>query len=354
MNIYGKVLIGVILVAGLGMFYLATRNLKAHQEQMSRAQQIQQQLESVQAENEILREGGSLAGQDIPGIRKLRVGLNGLLVDRGRVWSGAQRDQVDPQTGSVGVTVPKADPNSPLTVQDKMVLYLFEDIQGGVYLGEFKVEGVADAQVQLTPTMSLSPRQVQRIVGSQATWSLYERMPADRHTLFAGMDQAALANWMPNVPPAVLEQYVRDGQEARPDDPPDRVEDGKYVRPLHDYAVGFRELHRHISELNDEIEAAKIDMAFAEATRDNTTRQIELRQAEIDQKLQPELAEVHAERDMIKAHHEALVARLAAVEAEIDQRLADTKKLAEEWTAMQLDAARQIDERTGEQVGLRD
>ncbi|MEX0713783.1 MAG: hypothetical protein WD278_15700, partial [Pirellulales bacterium] len=193
----------------------------------------------------------------------------------------------------------------------------------------------------------LTDRELNRITATKGSWVLYERMPGDRHGTLAGLDQAQLAAMMPGVPPEVLNEYLRHGQNAGPDDPPDRVADGKYERQLRDYAVYFGELHRQMSAERDRIAARTTDKAFAEKTRDDTQRQVELRQQHIDNDLKPELARVESERDTIQAHHEALDARIAALRQEVADLLAETKRLAAQWTAMQTEAAERINAAAG-------
>ena len=85
------------------------------------------------------------------------------MVDRGRVWKNCVPQRVDPAIGLSVVAVEFPDPHR---IQDKSIIYVFEEGEAGRYLGEFKVEAVAEKQVTLTPTMKLSPRQLDKIKGS--------------------------------------------------------------------------------------------------------------------------------------------------------------------------------------------
>lgn len=357
MNIWGKVFVGLILATSLPFFYLAARTLKTHQYWKEEARSYVQPLEDTLAENELLMDGDPAAagaggaGQGRLGIRQLTVAMHDVLVDRGRAWKGCIPSEIVGQTGAATVQVESPDPHQ---IQSNVVLYVFEErpiLEGGGYLGEYKVAGVNGKEVSLVPTMTLSQRELDRIKNTQGTWAFYERMPADRYTMFSGLDRGQLDALMPGVPAEVREEYLKHGQPAAPDDPPDRVADGKYQRQLRDYALLFHDLHRQAWARRDEIAAATTDKEFADRARDDTQRQVQLRQAEIDDVLKPELKESLAERDTIQAHHLALDAELAAVQAEVAKALAANQKLAEEWTALQLEAAQRINALSAAQGG---
>ncbi|MEX2558840.1 MAG: hypothetical protein WD403_02945, partial [Pirellulales bacterium] len=227
MSIWNKVLIGLIFVASIGFFYVAVRTLKTHQSWKQAANSYQKPLFDAEALAKTLREGQVTPdGQSVPGIRELKVALHDLLVDRGRVWYGANPQEVVAQTGESVVLVNEPDPHQ---INSKSVLYVFEQTlvdRPGAYLGEFEVTGVSDKQIQLKPAMKLTDRELNRITATKGSWVLYERMPGDRHDMFAGLDQAQLAAMMPGVPPEVLNEYLHHEQNAGPDDPPERVVDG--------------------------------------------------------------------------------------------------------------------------------
>jgi hypothetical protein len=242
----------------------------------------------------------------------------------------------------------------PGQIQEKMVLYVFAVPEAGGYLGEFSVKAIDEQnkKIQLAPTMQLLPKELDLIRGAQQSLlTIYERMPADRHEIYTVFknNKEQLAQWLPGLSEAELEEYVRDGQPAGPDDPPERVVkdktgQSKYERPLRDFAVYFHELHGQVFRLKDEIASARTDKAIAEGTRDATRAQVELRTKEIEEKLKPELAEVSGERDLIGAHEAALKTRLAQVTKEEARELADLRKLNKEWTDLQTAAADRLNE----------
>ena len=134
-----------------------------------------------------------------------------------------------------------------------------------VYLGEFRVLERTNSTITLQPTIPLTPLQLGNLETS--TWTVYDNMPIDRHNAFAGLSEedlrllfprgnlsmstaqyreeiARLATFFDGVSAdqlsakvpmasvvmndaqydALLQSYLRDGQEANTDnDPADRV-----------------------------------------------------------------------------------------------------------------------------------
>jgi hypothetical protein len=294
-------------------------------------------------------------------------------------------------------------------IKDGSLLYVFEKNEltnpdtpaGGLFLGEFKVAGVNNQSIALTPAQRPSPRELAKIVNSKNEWALYEIMPADRHAAFAGMDAAELAKLIPS---STRKEYADDGQPAPEGTPPellryvwvpntqgtgkfdlvgdaaekgdgkdaqfkpnpsgtgnyDRVE-GKYVdgqvvpgkfydRRLRDYSVALRELHRQLWKMQDDVLALSVQVETLVASVNGLSGpggQVEDRDKEIAA-LQERLTQVSNDRDVVKKHAEAVDARIGELQQSIDRLLAENKKLADEYTAAQLEAARRIDALTGE------
>ncbi len=341
MNIWSKVLIGLILFSSLFLFYFAMRMLRTEQVWHKAVRSYDAPLENAQKKAELAVDGDRNATPPQQGIRDLRVKLHDFMVDRGRVWKNCVPQQVDPASGLSKVAVEFPDPHR---IQDKSIIYVFEEGEAGRYLGEFKVEGVAEKLVTLTPTMKLSPRQLDKIKGTRAAWLLYERMPVDRHDVFAGYDQQQLAAMMPGVPANVLDEYLRNGQDAQPDDSEDRVMNGKYERQLRDYNVYFHEMHSQIASMQDQVAAATTDLGIVQKSRDVTQKEVELRQEEIDKEIKPELEVVSAELELATAYRQQLEDKLAEVQQEVDETIKKNKELAARWTELQFESAKRLNE----------
>ncbi|HEX5442736.1 MAG TPA: hypothetical protein VFW87_02855 [Pirellulales bacterium] len=350
MSILSRVLVGFILVASIGFFILAAYNLKARTAWEQEIQRIESLLPPLARQIEVLRNGDRTATPPQLGIRDLEIQMHDLMASRGKVWRGCTVQKA--QGNEVVVDVPLPDPHQ---IQDKMVLYAFEEGEQGGYIAEFKVAGIADKNVSLQLTMSFQfPWQLNRINQSsqrKVPWSLYEKMPGDRHDVFQGLNQQQLAAVMPGrppnirpVPPEVLEEYVRDGTPAQPNDPPERVMNGKYERVLNDYEVYFHWVHAQIASLNDQIAAATTDLGLAEKLRDDAQQEVAGRQKTIDETVKPELTKVQYELATIGGHLAALQKKLAEVEADIQQTRSENKRLAAQWTAWQLGAAERLND----------
>jgi chromosome segregation ATPase len=149
---------------------------------------------------------------------------------------------------------------------------------------------------------------------------------------------------MPGVPPEVLQEFLRDGTDAQPNDSPDRVFEGKYERLLRDYVVNFDELNRQIASLRDQIAAAKTDEAIAKKLQADAEKEVAARTTLIDNTLKPELAEVKGELALVTSHRDALQAKLDGVNQEIQGTLTENKRLLAEWTALQFAAAKRLNE----------
>jgi hypothetical protein len=361
MSIWNKVLAGLIFVALVGFCYLAMRTLKTQKYWRELAARAEQKIEALKEENRQLIEGTGEGEEYQPGITQLRLDLHKLLVDRGRVWYKCE-PKVDPQTGRVTLTVKLPDPHG---ITKQTILYAFEaaDIdQGnlahsGQYLGEFRVTDVAGQEVKLEPSMKIAPgsREFQRLVGSKGPWDLYDIMPVDSHDAFAGLSEADLKKLLPE---ASVNEFVKDGQKARPDDldrwgvkgtvvdqKGQEVEgnvEGTYLRPLRDYGVLFNAYHLQESVLIDLIESAERDKHYMEDAAADAKRQEQFQKDERKQ-LKAELTKRTGERDVVVAHRKALEAAVAALQTAIAKVISENRTTASQIAEIQMDATRRID-----------
>lgn len=357
MSIWSRVLAGLIILMSMVFFYLATKTLAAHRSWQLAVQGYDIPLEKAQKDVQAIEDGNPNATPPVPSISELEVKLHDLMTGRGKVWRGCTVKTVSP-TLDLLIEVPLPDPHQ---IQDKMVVYLFEESEPGNFWGEYKVTGLGEKSVQLSPTTlpptkKLLDQQKARIGATRVAWSIYETLPTDRHDVFRGYDQAQLSQMMPGVPPEVLQEYLRDGTDAQPNDPPERVFNGKYERLLRDYVVYYHELNREIASLRDQIAAAKTDEAIAKKLQADAEKEVAGRVELIDKTLKPELAEVQGERDLITEHRDSLTAKLEGkkdengnvtekgVEQRIEEARAENKRLLAEWTALQFAAAKRLNE----------
>ncbi len=297
----------------------------------------------------------------------------------------------------------------PQGVTPGLVLYAFEagpgpDNRFGAakdYLAEFKVLEANENEATLTPTKQLLPEEIARLAQS-GPWILYERMPQDSREIMSGLAPENLAGLLqpPDAPPAFapdelnakVEAYLREGQAAPPDAPPQIVtielrfrqnyqiprEEGEpitfapgdqakfdgmtavqliqsgaaeeinreFARPLSDYGYLLSELHQERRKLIGQLEQAQRDNTAIEEALADAQRELEYRQAE-QQALQADLQRFREERDALVNYAAALEQQVAQNRQEIDATLDANRQLSNEIAASQLQAAEEIDSRTG-------
>jgi hypothetical protein len=216
-------------------------------------ERLEQQAESVQAENTLIKYGDQSDATAGEGLLELTQRLAKLGREAGRRWRGFRMQNATaqaislrvPQNVNIDTGIPGADGADattevpPSLPQANLVVYGFaearyqEQIVPVFYLGEFKVSASAGNQVTLEPTGPLEPAQIQRISGGgAASWSLYEMLPLDGHepfiaegsladddNVFGRVDDALLKQLLGNkIRPETLKKYLRDGSRSNPDD----------------------------------------------------------------------------------------------------------------------------------------
>jgi hypothetical protein len=416
MHIVGKILIGFILLAAVGLFVLAAAVANARHAWMKRVrQEYERPLAEVQQKIVEMEDGDPLEtlqsrkANPRLSLGLLRVGLHDVLVDRGRLWRGCVPQAVDQQGVTVNVPAVLDAQGQPLSpgLKPQHRVYVFEEKaaeQGGGYLGEYLVNAVDETQtnVVLVPVLALWQRQQQRLAASvtaREPWILYEIMPRDTHEHFSsvdqpflpGIDQAGLRALMPNVPEEVITEYVRHGGPAQDGDPPDRVlievrfvretamalddqgresvrflpgqtllldataaneqiragnaeEVGRrYNRELRDYHYYFHDLHRQSLWLYDRVVKLQQDIGYLQQAANALQTQIDARTNEIENELKPEKNRMEGERDLVESHRLALESELAKTRTAIDALLAENRRLARKWTALQTRVAEEIE-----------
>jgi hypothetical protein len=140
---------------------------------------------------------------DQPGLAAWREAVRRQLIDRGRVWRDCVVVGVEtqpPEAGSANATVvvnlrtaPEGDPGTNVDftkMSQDTIVYAFRDLNpqtphsSYLYMGEFNASAVTPSSITLTSTSPLTPFD-QSLVGDAQTWILYERMPADDHSVFS-------------------------------------------------------------------------------------------------------------------------------------------------------------------------
>ncbi len=308
MNTWNKVLLSFILVVSLAFLYLAVKDLKLHRTWGAQAKKLQgTDQEPGEIELEIRRQkdlfNGVLSEGEVvePGVRQLTIELNRLTLQRGRAWFNCQALKLD----QTGIQVQTALPN-PNGITPKTILYVFEQkdpAQGGSFLGQFSVAGVAEERqmVQLQPSRRLAPEEMQRLIASQkdnVPWALYETLPVDFPAAFAGLTEE-----QKNALPAhVIDAYSDESYEPK------------------DFEILLREAHQRRSQIADMAAAAARDKQYMDAAIADSKLQEQSRRKEIDD-LTAELAAIHREAEAVIAHRDSLKAKVDGARAAIQETI---------------------------------
>ncbi len=288
-------LVVLIFMTAVGFFVLAAETLRINAVLRKQANQLETQLTQTKTNIEALDRGtrnsqviNQLLGlevkvseeaDEVPSAGELEHELYLATRLRGRVWRKVAPTGFDPQTGTLTVNVEQPQPSG---IEPNKVLFLFEDgkpahpepTEGPQYLGEFRVTESDGPQVKLVTVNELDSVEKERITKSPGNWAMYETMPVDTLDLFAGKNADELGKLLPEES---VEEYVRQGTPAGPDDDEWHVvgydEDGNqlgpddlakavkktYQRRLRDYATEFSELNRRRVLLLANIEAVTED-----------------------------------------------------------------------------------------------
>ena len=321
MNIWNKVLVGLIGVASLVLFYMAARTLKTHQSWGDRAVKLQAQIDQVQNENERLRYAVD---------SQLRLELERLLVDRSRAWFNCDaKVKVNPADGTAAVTV-TIDQPEPSGIAKGTILYGFEQAgvqKKGRYLGEFKATGVNQKQVDLAPSSRLTSREADGLAAAKGPWVLYEVMPRDNHEVFAALGDKELEAMLPRES---VEQYIKGD---------------KSVRPLRDYQVLLSAASLRHTFLMDRISAAAGDNKFVDEALAQAKQQEEAVQRDLAL-AKEEVKKSAGEQDAVAAYRKAIQQELDAVKAAVAHLIESNQAMAGQLAKLQSEAARRIDQRT--------
>jgi hypothetical protein len=361
MSIWNKVLVGVISFACLFLFYMATRALKTQIAWSDCARQHEARIQTLEKQNRELMEGTDTE----PGIRKLRIQLNELLVDRRRMWLGCQPTPRSPNrnAGTVEVPMAVAQVNSkgepvPHGIAQGTILYAFEelnvkdkgqvlgDFDVGQYLGEFAVSAAKpnDNKVTLVPTSTLNASEVDRIVKAKRPWVLCELLPRDNHEIFASLSDDEKKKLLPADS---LRDYLKDGKPAEKDDPKDCVVDGNYVRPLYDYGILFNDEHENRMLLGDAIFTLQQDRQLVVAALQGARALVDACATEVAA-TKADKEKMEHERDLVDAHRKNLEKNLGDMEAWIARLTKLNQAMAGRIAKLQLEAVQRIDQRTRE------
>jgi hypothetical protein len=351
-------IVGFIMISAVAWLFLAAETIRINRNLRSGLARLEGEIERLDKQNADLVGGGG----DTMGIVELTHELQMLTRDRGRAWRQvAPAGALDPQ-GRRAVTIPSPTPHG---LQADTIVYAFEagkanpadPASGQQYLGEFRVVESTDTGVVLESVNLLDERTGERLARSQGPWNLYETMPGDRYSTFAGMEEAELRQ---RLPASVVEEYLRHGKEATADDDPHNVvgydaEDKRlppgdlanavrrvFQRPLRDYAFLFSELAKEKVVLMARIDAVREDNAKLEAALASAEKLSAFRK-EQKELMASDLAGMKQDRAAIEKHLDAIKSMLENARKLVDELLAENSDLADELAEREAALVEMID-----------
>lgn len=347
------VLVLFILIFGTTALFLGAEVYRINRNWRAGIPRLEKQL----ADAEQLKERLIKGADDEPGIRELEHRLQLVMRERGRVWRGVTRAGEVEDSGRVSVDVPNPKPHG---LSEDTIVFAFETGDPGEekqYLGEFRVVETSDDGVVLDPILVIDQRTGERLAASDGPWSLYETMPVDRHTLYAGLTEEQLREMLPEES---VEEYVRQGSEATPDDDewhviglddngervgPDEMDQAVkrlYDRPLRDYAYLFEEFGRERAVLLAAQEASIEDNAKLEAALTSAKALSEFREAE-KTALASDLNGMEVDLAAVEKHRDVVLRQLSNAQKLITELLANNSARARQLTERQMLWMSQID-----------
>lgn len=300
MNVWNKVLLGLIVVLLIPLAYFGLVALKTHKHWRDTANKIEARIPVVTKEIERI-EFGDPTDPKVESLQSVRVELYKYLVNRGRVWRNCAFQQADPQKGEYRASIDKPDPHE---LAAGAIVYVFDEAavkDGGCFLGEFKVGGVDKKVATLSPTMRLGPKAAARLAAGKGSWTICEVMPND----------------------------VLDGKQEN----------------RRDFYVLLKEVDRQETMLLDDVVTAQRHKAYMDVAIEDAKKQ-QLFHQEERATLLAELEKAKAERAAALAHEQTLAGRFADLKAKMDQLIQDNRATAEEIGRIQASLIRQVDRRT--------
>ncbi len=365
--------------ASVGYIVLASQSLSIRTEYQKKEKQALENLAKQEEGIEAILEGTD-SGQIISrlgasglkidddaerleGLRDLEFQLALMSRERGRVWRNASpNSEVDPVTGSFSVVFPFIKPApiegeepveeeaatkpSDLGLNVDAVVYAFE--QGPYadgerrYLGEFRVTEVNERQAIFEPLSNVAadPEAFERLKISPGPWIIYESMPIDRNSRFAGYSEEQLRAMLP---PESVEEYLRDGTPQQPDDDPLRLEglnaDGdpvsegeapvsfRYRRMERAYTQLLKDYLKENTELMALIQASTADLKKLDSALKGAERLQAHREAEVSM-LESDLEVMKREREAIESHLKMLQTQITKAERLLVETLNQNATLA--------------------------
>jgi|GEM_PF-6344483 len=346
MNIWSKILIGLLFVCSAIMFYFALKSLGSRTAWQKRIQQLETDLANTEANIRLLeygidskKEAGAGAkrlpafqegqfnsdeyekavqkivyGSDsTESLTQLRNDVDILIMDQdSRTWFPCAPGEILDKGTEVTIGVVPKESVFPV-IAPKTLVYLFDTrtvAEGGSFLGAFYFEDVAQNQAVLKNSYLMTAAEVERLNESKAVnapWVAYTKLPGDNKGYFIETDSDAGP-----TPYASTTAFFLMVAE--------RIKQQQFVDTL----------NIHLEKIKQTIEEGKEHDVFYKKVISET---------------KDELNEMNRQRDEVLALRNSLNNAIVNLEKEIAALKTDNKKKMAQMTEAQLSAAEIIHQR---------
>jgi hypothetical protein len=371
MNLWNKILLGLIAVVALAFFYFGARALRIHQSWRTRIDKAQSAIAAITKEEQDTLNGT----QDKPGIYQLQRVEDRLIAYRGPVWFECQplRDKIDTAVGTVSLMSKETGPHPNPTGSQ---VFIFRDpiygpdgkmIAPALYLGEFGVQKIEKNVWDLQPSKGMTEtwlreqrlnRLAETLTRLQAnqptTWTIYQILPKDEPFQIAAAPPAEAPTpsakppageaqppaWSP--PAGLSPQELADYSKKFVDDIARRYPG---IDKLTDYEIVFNELYRELTARADSINQAvqELKTIARDQAEQNSLMELLGQQKAI---AAAELTKQQGERDEVQYLYKRLDEKYRRLRTDIDETLKANRALAAEIARLQLEGLRRIQQRT--------
>jgi len=361
MNLWNKILLGLIAVVSLAFFYFGARALRVHQSWRTRIDNAQSAIAAITEEEQEILNGT----QDKLGIYQLQREVDRRIVGRGQAWFECQplRDKIDTATGTVSFVSKETGPHpNPTGSQVFVFRDPIYDREGKVtvpalYLGEFTVQKIDKNVWDVQPSKGMTEDWLRgerlkrladtltRLQANQATtWTIYRVLPKENIFQIA----AEVAAEVP-TPSAKTPQGPQPPQTGPQGDQEAAAQWRKLVEQysarLTDYEIVFNELYRELTARADSIHKAVQELQTIARDQSEAIALVDVL-GQQNAAASAELTKQQAERDEVQYLYKRLNEKYWRLRTDIDETLKANQALAAEIARLQLEGLRRIRQRT--------
>lgn len=335
MNIWNKVMLGLILFLGIAAFVLSAKSLYINYHCGEKKAKLEEAIVKAEADTVNLMDHEK-------GLPAKEVMVQKILLDRAEVWSDCVPNSVNADENFAEVEIVLADGSAAMKENDTVFVFDRRPIkEGGKFLGRFYVSETKAKNATLKSVDILTDEEIEDIKSSvegialarssaptdeegaeapsgNASWSLYSKCPFERPDFFEGMTEAELE---PYLSPALIAAYAQEGYEAR------------------DFGGSLAWYYRNRVEFLESLASAERTKKELTDSLNITNEQQSYLQSEAD-RINAEIALMKAQGEEVAAAHKTLAERNEKARQLAEALQSNNEKLTEAIKQKQLEALR--------------